>query len=102
MEIAKGNVQKHFPVVGVLELLHETLFVLERKMPKYFSGASQTLEKSFKDAYVFENEANANHKRPVEKYIRDMVQRNMTYEIEFYEFCKQRLLKQYKSIIKTK
>lgn len=34
-------------------------------------------------------------KPPVEEKIKDFVRKNFTKEIEFYEFCKQRLHKQY-------
>lgn len=34
-------------------------------------------------------------KPPVDEKIKDIVRRNFTKEIEFYEFCKQRLHKQY-------
>jgi hypothetical protein len=35
---AKTNVEKYFPVVGVLENLNETLAVLETRIPRYFNG----------------------------------------------------------------
>ena len=42
-----------------------------------------------------EIEANANHFKPdVAEDIKELVRRNFTYEIKFYEFCKERLQKQ--------
>jgi hypothetical protein len=38
-------------------------------------------------------------KPKVPNYIRDIVRANFTLEMEFYEFCKQRLLRQYFSIL---
>lgn len=36
-----------------------------------------------------------NFKPPVSEEVKDIVRRNFTKEIEFYNFCKQRLHKQY-------
>lgn len=40
--MAKRNVDRYFPVVGVLEELNTTLEVLEEKIPYFFKGV-QTL-----------------------------------------------------------
>lgn len=40
LEKAKYAVEKHYAVVGVLEDLNSTLTVLEKYVPKFFSGAS--------------------------------------------------------------
>ncbi|TMW44631.1 hypothetical protein DOY81_010292, partial [Sarcophaga bullata] len=36
-----------------------------------------------------------NFKPPVSEKVKDIVRRNFTNEIEFYQFCRQRLHKQY-------
>jgi len=36
-----------------------------------------------------------NFKPPVSEHVKDIVRRNFTNEIEFYQFCRQRLHKQY-------
>jgi len=38
---AKGNVERYFKVVGVLENLNETLAVLESRIPRYFHGLQE-------------------------------------------------------------
>ena len=38
MEMAKINVDKHYAVVGVLEMWDNTLEVLENKLPFFFKG----------------------------------------------------------------
>merc|ERR1712223_1598188 len=68
MRKAKENVEKHYAVVGVLEELNKTLTVLEHYVPRFFKGA--------KDVYWNE----------VQIFSR---------ELEFFDFCKQRLHKQY-------
>lgn len=37
-------------------------------------------------------------KRPVSDFTREILRKNLTNEIEFYEFCKQRLYMQYAAI----
>ncbi|XP_074035152.1 heparan sulfate 2-O-sulfotransferase pipe isoform X1 [Leptinotarsa decemlineata] len=92
LERAKRAVEQHFAVVGVLEELNTTLAVLENYIPRFFDGAS--------DIYWNEisrfNPINRNaFKPPVSEEVKNLVRANFTKEIEFYEFCKQRLHKQY-------
>lgn len=35
------NVEKYYPVVGVLEELNSTLAVLENKIPRFFKGIQE-------------------------------------------------------------
>lgn len=37
-------------------------------------------------------------KPPVSEYVKDIVRRNFSREVEFYEFCKDRLYKQYRAL----
>lgn len=41
MQKAKQNVEKHYSVVGVLEEMDVTLKVLEKYIPRFFTGASK-------------------------------------------------------------
>jgi len=89
---AKENVEKHYAVVGVLEELNKTLTVLEHYVPRFFKGA--------KDIYYNQiqkySHINRNIYKPsVEEATKEVVRKNFTREIEFFEFCKQRLHKQY-------
>ena len=94
LQIAKHNVSKYYPVVGVLELFNRTLSVLERKLPQFFEGAVHSYynDPFFKN-YEFRNLESKKH---VSEEIKDTIRRNLTNEIEFYEFCKQRLQWQYR------
>nr|CAH7731150.1 unnamed protein product [Callosobruchus chinensis] len=92
LERAKLAVEKHYAVVGVLEDMNTTLSVLEKYIPRFFEGSS--------DVYWNEisryNPINKNSfKPPVSEQVKEIVRQNFTKEIEFYEFCKQRLHKQY-------
>ncbi|XP_019769709.2 heparan sulfate 2-O-sulfotransferase pipe [Dendroctonus ponderosae] len=92
LERAKRAVEENYAVVGVLEEMNTTLAVLEHYVPRFFEGAS--------DVYWNEisryNPINKNNfKPPVSEEVKELVRKNFTREIEFYEFCKQRLHKQY-------
>ena len=41
MKRAMANVEKFYPVVGIIENMNMTLKVLEKTMPEYFEGASE-------------------------------------------------------------
>ena len=108
------NVEKHYAVVGILEELNKTLTVLEHYVPRFFKGALNTywskrystiqlmyrsiLNASFwlSDEVHMYSKINRNiYKPPVAEATKEIVRKNFTREIEFFEFCKQRLHKQY-------
>lgn len=91
LQRAKYAVETQYAVVGVLEDLNTTLSVLEHYIPKFFRGATEV----FYDEITQLNKINGNSfKPPVSEEIKNLVRRNFTREIEFYEFCRQRLHKQ--------
>lgn len=91
LQRAKLAVEKHYAVVGVLEDLNTTLTVLENYVPKFFKGASEI----YWDEISKYNTINRNTFKPqVDEKVKEIVRKNFTKEIEFYEFCKQRLHKQ--------
>ena len=90
---AMANVEKFFPVVGVIEKINMTLSVLENMLPQYFKGAAETY---FNEEYVIQNQNRNKHKKPVSIETLQMIKHNFTHEIEFYEFCKMRLQHQFK------
>lgn len=91
LQRAKFAVESQYAVVGVLEDLNTTLSVLENYVPKFFRGAT----KVFYEEITPLNKINGNSfKPPVSEEIKNLVRRNFTREIEFYEFCRQRLHKQ--------
>ena len=87
-----------------MELVHtkeiteceSTITVLESFLPVYFSGASMIFEDFGKTAKINRNPV----KPQVREDIKKMVAQNMSLEFKFYEFCKQRLYKQYLSLTK--
>jgi dermatan/chondrotin sulfate uronyl 2-O-sulfotransferase UST len=94
LEMAKTNVEKHYAVVGVLERMQESLQVLENYVPFYFKNARQVYKE-----YMAERHMNKNAIKPkIPAYIMNQMAANFTQELEFYDFCKQRLYRQYLTI----
>ena len=90
------NVEQFYPVVGITEKINITLYVLEQKLPQFFGGAFETYYEN-KDVKL---NSNINpEKYPVSKEITSSLMKNMTHEIEFYDFCKQRLYNQYELLM---
>ena len=55
LENAKMNIEKWFPVIGVLEDLQTTFFVLENKIPQFFKGISKVYFEKLKGNLSFGN-----------------------------------------------
>ncbi|XP_020709058.1 heparan sulfate 2-O-sulfotransferase pipe isoform X2 [Athalia rosae] len=95
LERAKLAVEKHYAVVGVLEDINSTLTVLENYIPKFFRGATDV----YWDEVNSFTKINRNFfKPPVSEEIKDLVRKNFTREIEFYQFCRQRLHRQLRAL----
>ena len=98
LEVAKVNVMKHYAVVGVTEMWEESLEVMEHTLPFFFSGVTEI----YREQQTHRRNQNQNfHKGFVSEEVKDIVRRNFSREIEFYEFCKKRLQVQLKNIKKT-
>jgi len=95
MRRAMHNVESHYAVVGVLEDLNKTLTVLEHYVPRFFKGALNTY---WNEVHMFSKINRNIYKPPVSEATKELVRRNFTHEIEFFEFCKQRLHKQYMAL----
>jgi len=92
---AVHNVEKYYAVVGLLEEFPKSMKVFENFVPKFFSGASNIYEKMNEQW----GSVNKNIYQPkVEERIKDLVRKNMTREVDFYHFCRQRLHRQYLTI----
>jgi hypothetical protein len=109
-------VEQQYAVVGVLEDFNVTLTVFEHYIPRFFRGASNVyygkyffillilLRVLVIDKYSSKNmltgemglhKVNQNAFKPtVSEAVKDIVRQNFTREIEFYQFCRQRLYRQ--------
>ncbi|XP_028163556.1 heparan sulfate 2-O-sulfotransferase pipe, partial [Ostrinia furnacalis] len=95
LQRAKRVVEQQYAVVGVLEDMNSTLLALERYIPRFFQGA---LRLYWEELNTF-NRINRNaFKPPVSEAVKQIVRANFTREIEFYEFCKQRLHMQLRAL----
>ncbi|XP_046621797.1 heparan sulfate 2-O-sulfotransferase pipe-like isoform X1 [Neodiprion virginianus] len=95
LERAKMTVEKNYAVVGILEDLNTTLTVLEKYIPRFFQGA---LNMYWDQVNSFSN-INRNPLKPAtSEKVKDILRRNFTKEIEFYQFCQQRLYKQFRAL----
>ena len=97
LRLAKFNVEKFYPVVGITENIDMTLKVLEVKMPQYFKDAYNEYHTNV--GVMSKRNINRDKKNVSPEVIQQLKQ-NLTNEYEFYYFCMQRLDKQYKSILK--
>ncbi|XP_054732194.1 heparan sulfate 2-O-sulfotransferase pipe-like [Anastrepha obliqua] len=94
MQIAMQNVEREYAVVGTWEDTNVTLSVLESYIPSYFRGAKNMYYSGMQNDLK-----NYNPMKPhIAEDIKEMVRKNFTREIEFYQFCRQRLHKQYLAI----
>lgn len=95
LQRAKRVVEQQYAVVGVLEDMNSTLLALEKYIPRFFTGAFKLY---WEELNTFNRINRNNFKPPVSEEVKNIVRANFTREIEFYEFCKQRLHMQLKAL----
>ncbi|CRK94723.1 CLUMA_CG008223, isoform A [Clunio marinus] len=92
LERAKYAVETQYSVVGILEDMDTTLTVFEKYIPQFFAGASEIYHNEIQKF----NKINKNSfKSPVSEEVKNLLRQNFSREIEFYNFCKQRLHTQF-------
>ena len=73
----------------------QTIKVLEAKMPEMFAGAgNEYFNNSNVKAYRHQNP----FKLPVSKRVKAILDEKFQHEIDFYQFCRQRLQIQYNDL----
>jgi len=85
MLAAMVTVEKEYAVVGVLEMFQASLTVFQNYLPEWFNGA----EASF--ASVTRNFYNHNPHATVSNKTRQILREKLNFDLEFYNFVKQRL-----------
>ncbi|XP_043647745.1 heparan sulfate 2-O-sulfotransferase pipe-like [Drosophila teissieri] len=95
MQKAKRTVETEYAVVGTWEDTNITLSVLEAYIPRFFRNAKVAYYLG-KDRLSRVNRNNVT--RTVSDETKLILRKNLTNEIEFYEFCKQRLYLQYAAL----
>ena len=94
LKIAKANVERYYSVVGVLEKFNETLEVLENYVPAFFKDARKIYKNMMNERSVNQFINQNKFKKKPNSVIKELVKVNFTTEIEFFNFCKQRLYRQ--------
>ncbi|KAF2348739.1 Sulfotransferase [Trinorchestia longiramus] len=108
---AQRNLADHFSTVGVLEELNLTLAVLERKLPKFFTGVTELYYQQLGGMELYYQQLggmelyyqqlvaphrNKNYQRPpsISASAEAALKANLTFELKFYDLVRARLLKQ--------
>ncbi|XP_075220146.1 uronyl 2-sulfotransferase homolog pip-like isoform X2 [Lycorma delicatula] len=89
---AKQNVERYFPVVGILEEVNSTLFVLQHQLPYFFRDVLNVFT-----MHLSEKKARKLY-RPIsvlDKEVRKKLESQLAAEYEFYHYIKKRLLNQH-------
>ncbi|XP_044732111.1 uronyl 2-sulfotransferase-like [Chrysoperla carnea] len=95
LQRAKNNVERYYPVVGVLEELNSTLRILESKLPYFFKG----IQKVYFDE-LMKPHYNKNRKKPmdVDDDVKKYLKESLSMEYDFYYWIQARLFQQIKFI----
>ncbi|KAJ3643525.1 hypothetical protein Zmor_026229 [Zophobas morio] len=88
LQTAKRNVERYYPVVGVLEEMNTTLDVFEHKIPYFFKGVQNVYKKKMIGPFT------SKKTRQLRPKIRKHLQRILAKEYDFYNWAKRRLFKQ--------
>ncbi|XP_069967761.1 heparan sulfate 2-O-sulfotransferase pipe isoform X5 [Bactrocera oleae] len=100
LQLAMQHVENEYAVVGSWEDLNVTLEVFEHYIPRFFRGATQ-LYFDVENGMI-STPMNVNPWKPtISAHIKELIRKNFTREYEFYNFCKQRLYKQYYALKNT-
>lgn len=99
LNIAKQNVEQFYSVVGVLEQLDKSIDIIEAYIPKFYKSAKKIFQaqNSSKEKGVTNTNKNPNKKKLSDK-VRKLMEKHFDQEIEFYEFCLQRLDRQWRNL----
>ncbi|XP_037827683.1 heparan sulfate 2-O-sulfotransferase pipe-like [Lucilia sericata] len=95
-QIAKRNIEQDYAVVGTWEETNITLTVLEHYIPRFFKDATKIF---YSDGNKYHKNATP-HKTELEPEVEAKLKIQFGFEIELYNFCLQRLYKQYIAIKK--
>lgn len=93
LQRAKFIIEHEYAVVGILERMNQTLAVLERYIPRFFSGAQHTY---YDQGYARRHEnKDIKNKPELTEPVLEKLKQSLASEYELYEFCQQRLYSQF-------
>lgn len=93
LQKAMAVVDEHYSVVGILEDLNGTFQALENYVPRFFKNIRIRFNKAKEE--VKNKNYNPNKKR-IPNTLRKTLEQKFSKDLEFYDFCKQRLHMQMK------
>ena len=96
MCIVFQNVESSHAVVGVTEEMTKSLEVLEKVLPRYFTGALDIYHDSRKNVTVNINQFKPRHDK---QFVRQTLEKMLVRELDFYHYCKQRLHRQHLAFV---
>jgi len=97
---AKTIAEEKYSVIGILEDLESTFSALQAYVPKFFRNAKKIFNENESNLTLTHTNKNPIRK-PISNQTRTFLEKKFSVEIEFYEFCKQRLHNQLKSLEKS-
>ncbi len=95
LQRAKDNIERYYPVVGVLEMLKETFVVMNRFLPM-FAKAIRPLYNQHKEEYHLNSSSQKSGN--VSEEIAEKLKKIFSVEYELYDFVKARLADQYMKV----
>ncbi|XP_032789191.1 heparan sulfate 2-O-sulfotransferase 1 [Daphnia magna] len=99
LQRAKFIIEHEYSVVGILDKMNETLHVLERYIPRFFSGSAKIY---YSRGYGRRHENRYIKSKPaLSDQVLAKLRDSLSDEYELYEFCQQRLYHQYQQTINT-
>ena len=95
---AKETVETAYSVVGLLEELDSTFLALQKYLPKFFRNAKELYDENLHNLTLTHTNKNP-YKKALKAETRTLLEARFQVEIEFYEFCRQRLHKQLQAVL---
>ncbi|KAK5644393.1 hypothetical protein RI129_005693 [Pyrocoelia pectoralis] len=92
LKTAQTNVERHYPVLGILEEIKMTLSVMELKLPYFFKKLPNIDYDTFIEQY------NLTKERKVNKDLEDYLRSKLAMEYKFYEWARNRLQTQFRTV----
>ncbi|CAF1987599.1 unnamed protein product [Rotaria magnacalcarata] len=96
LALAKSNIERYYPYVGLLEYIESSLELLEFSYPAIFRGISEFYQTYFKDKPVYRTPAESRY--PINNKTRTTLRRLLKLEFELYYFVQKRFIDQYRQI----
>ena len=99
LNAAKRNVEKYYAVVGLQSQIKKTFWIMEHILPRFFKGAQDAYAKFERKKSLWKKNEGKLPRIPLKLAALEMLKRNLTMEIDFYNFIVQRFALQERGIL---